>query len=232
MNITLIGHSTVLIEAAGQTILTDPYFATSSNNPLFQRATPPARRREELLQVDLVLVSHIHFDHIDFPYFRRLPKSTPVVAPALTGRLLSLSGARVRGVFAGQTAVFGGVRVTAVMALHLVETVGYVIEAEGKRVYFAGDTYYGGHLARIGQRFQLNVALLPVTTFAVPMTMNNQGALKAARVLHPEVVIPIHEGLRQGAAARQTPETYQAAVESAGLATKVVILTEGGCYTV
>lgn len=232
MNITLIGHSTILIEAEGRTILTDPFFSVF-RNPLYQRVTPPARTREDLRNVDLVLISHLHFDHVDFPYLRMLPKSTPVVAPAITGSLLGLTGRRVRGLFAWQTAAFGPITVTAVPAVHLIETVGFVIQAEGKQVYFAGDTYYAGHLQQIGQRFQLNAALIPVTTFRLPMTMNNQGALKAARDLHPEVVIPIHQSLRQGSSVpAETPETYQAAVEKAGISTKVVLLPEGGCFKI
>ena len=62
MRITMIGHSTVLIEAGGMKILTDPYFGTWGN-PAYKRLAPPARKREELRDVDLVLVSHNHWDH-------------------------------------------------------------------------------------------------------------------------------------------------------------------------
>jgi L-ascorbate metabolism protein UlaG (beta-lactamase superfamily) len=64
----LIGHSTVLLEMDGTTILTDPYFGTWGN-PAYRRLAPPALPREKLQDVDLVLVSHNHFDHTDRRYF-------------------------------------------------------------------------------------------------------------------------------------------------------------------
>ena len=69
MKITMIGHSTVLVEIAGQRILTDPYFGLHGNLA-YARPRPPARSREELSNVDLVLVSHNHFDHIDRRFLR------------------------------------------------------------------------------------------------------------------------------------------------------------------
>ena len=71
MKVTMIGHSTVLIEAAGMKILTDPYFGTWGNLA-YKRTAPPSRTREELEAVDLVLVSHNHWDHTDSRYFRAL----------------------------------------------------------------------------------------------------------------------------------------------------------------
>lgn len=60
----MIGHSTVLIEAAGKRILTDPFFSPYGN-PAYARVHAPARSREELAGIDMVLISHNHFDHVD-----------------------------------------------------------------------------------------------------------------------------------------------------------------------
>src|SRR5271157_6020805 len=79
MKITMIGHSTVLIEAAGKRVLTDPYFGLRGN-PAYARVRPPARSREELTDVDLVLISHNHWDHTDRKFLRMLPPSAPVFA--------------------------------------------------------------------------------------------------------------------------------------------------------
>ena len=64
----MIGHSTVLIEIAGLRILTDPFFG--EGNLAYRRLCAPARTREELRDVDLVLLSHHHFDHVDGRFLR------------------------------------------------------------------------------------------------------------------------------------------------------------------
>ena len=71
MKITMVGHSTVLIEMGGQRVLTDPYFGLRGN-PAFSRVAPPANSREESREVEGVLISHSHWDHVDGPYLRSL----------------------------------------------------------------------------------------------------------------------------------------------------------------
>ena len=78
---------------------------------------------------------------------------------------------------------------------------GFVIEAEGKQIYFAGDTYFGGFMKEIAARFRLDLALMPVTTFRIPMTMGEKGAARAVEVLGPRTVIPIHLGIQPALAA-------------------------------
>lgn len=233
MKITLIGHSTVLIEAAGKRLLTDPFFHLHGN-PAYARVRPPARSREELSQVDLVLVSHNHFDHIDGPYLRGLPKTTPVAAPAASAWMTRLKGGRnVTGLHAWQQTRLADISITAVPATHVTFTSGYVIDLEGKRIYFAGDTYFSGFMNRIAQDLHPQIALMPVTTFRVPMTMGENGALKATRALSPGTVIPIHLGIRPRLGllrTSQTPERFRDKVQAAGLLTKVVILREGDSW--
>jgi L-ascorbate metabolism protein UlaG (beta-lactamase superfamily) len=230
MNVTMIGHSTVLIEAAGMKILTDPYFG-SWGNIAYKRTAPPFKSREEMAAVDLVLVSHNHWDHTDSGYLRALAASVPVVAPRGAAWITRLQGAKnVVGLGAWQSKQFGAVRITATPAHHLAIPCGFVIEAEGKAAYFAGDTYYGGFMKEIGSKFNLDLALMPVTTFRVPMTMSEKSAVRAVEVLRPQTVIPIHLGiqprspiLRTG----QTPEGFSQRVREAGLKAEVVILREG-----
>jgi L-ascorbate metabolism protein UlaG (beta-lactamase superfamily) len=194
MKVTVFGHSTVLIEAAGERILTDPYFG-SWGNPAYARIAPPAKTREELRSVDWVLVSHNHWDHTDSVFFRSLSDVT-VVAPRGSAWVSRLKGAKeVVGLAKWETRQFGPLRITAVPARHMALTRGYVIEVEGECVYFAGDTYYGGFMKQIGARFAIDVALMPVTTFRIPMTMGEAGAVKAVQALQPKTVIPIHLGI-------------------------------------
>jgi L-ascorbate metabolism protein UlaG (beta-lactamase superfamily) len=234
MKVTMIGHSTVLIEAAGTKILTDPYFG-SWGNIAYKRIAPPFKTREEMKTVDLVLLSHHHWDHTDSSYFRSLAVRVPVVAPRGAKWITGLQGARnVIGLADWQSRQFGAVRITATPAYHLAISCGFVIEAEEKAVYFAGDTYYGGFMKEIGSKFNLALALMPVTTFRIPMTMGEKSAVQAMEALRPKTVIPIHLGiqprsplLRTG----QTPEGFSRRVRDAGLKTEVVILREGESWT-
>jgi L-ascorbate metabolism protein UlaG (beta-lactamase superfamily) len=230
MKITMIGHSTVLIEVAGGRILTDPYFGLHGN-PAYARPRPPARSREELSNVDLVLVSHNHFDHIDRRFLLALPQSVPVLAPAASAWMTRLKGGRnVTGLKPWERKSFAAVSITAVPARHVTFAVGYIIEADGKRIYFAGDTYLAAFMERIGREFRPDVALIPVTTFRIPMTMGETQAVEAVRLLAPEVVIPIHLGLRPRSPLMRTahtPEGFRERASQAGLKAEIVILQEG-----
>ncbi|MGA7557673.1 MAG: MBL fold metallo-hydrolase [Terriglobales bacterium] len=235
MKITMIGHSTVLIEVAGSRILTDPYFGLHGN-PAYARPRAPARSREELNNVDLVLVSHNHFDHIDRRFLRALPQSVPVLAPAASAWMTRLKGGRnVTGLKPWERRSFASVSITAVPARHVTFTVGYIIEADGKRIYFAGDTYLAGFMERIGREFGPDVALIPVTTFRIPMTMGETQAVEAVRLLAPQVVIPIHLGINPRSPlmrTSQTPEGFRERARQAGLSVEIVILQEGESWIV
>jgi L-ascorbate metabolism protein UlaG (beta-lactamase superfamily) len=128
MKITMIGHSTVLIEAAGKRILTDPYLSPRGN-PAYARVRPPARSREDLIDTDFVLISHNHWDHIDGKFLRMLPPSLLVFAPAISSWMTRLKGGRnVIGLKPWQKKEFDGFSITAVPARHITFTIGYVLE--------------------------------------------------------------------------------------------------------
>ena len=228
MQITLIGHSTVLIEAGGMKILTDPFFKTWGN-PAYRRSSPPACSRQELKDVDLVLVSHTHWDHVDRQYFKLIGKVVPVFASSLLEGLVKLSGAQnVVALQPWEHRKFDGLTLTAVPAIHLAPASGFIIQIEGKTVYFAGDTFYGRFVEKIAREFPIiDIALLPVSTYRIPMTMSEDGALKAVKMLKPGVIVPIHLGLEPRLPimrTRQTAEGFSKKVLQAGLESKVVLL--------
>ena len=234
MKVTMIGHSTVLIEAAGKKILTDPYFG-SWGNVAYKRIAPPFKTREEMAAVDLVLVSHNHWDHTDSRYFRALAADVPVVAPGAAAWITRAKGARnVVGLGRWEQRQFGSIAVTAVPALHMGLPCGMVIEAEGKYIYFAGDTYFAGFMREIGAKFSLDLALIPVTTFRMPMTMGEKSAVRAVEALAPRTVIPIHLGIVPRSPLMRTGDTaegFSKRVLDAGSKTEVVILREGESWT-
>jgi L-ascorbate metabolism protein UlaG (beta-lactamase superfamily) len=230
MKITMIGHSTVLIDVAGKRILTDPYFGLHGNLA-YARPRPPSRSRKELNDVDLILISHNHFDHIDRRFLRALPHSVPVFAPAASAWMTRLKGGHnVTGLRPWERRAFASASITAVPARHVTFAIGYIIEADRMRIYFAGDTYLADFMERIGRELRPDVALIPVTTFRIPMTMGEKQAVEAVRLLAPRVVIPIHLGIvprspimRTG----HTPAGFRERVRQADLSTNIVILQEG-----
>ena len=230
MRITIVGHNTLLIETGGLRILTDPYFGPTGN-AVYMRLNPPTRTREELLDIDIALVSHNHWDHIDSQFFHLLPQSARIIAPWLTAWETKLLGAKnIVALKTWKSADFGETRITAVPAIHLVTTAGYVIESENRRVYFAGDTFYGPFMQEIGTHFALDVALIPVTTYKPPMTLGEKEAVLATRDLAPKLVIPIHLGLTPRMPALRTdhtPEGYIRGLRQAGLHTEVRLLKDG-----
>lgn len=234
MQITMIGHSTLVIDIAGKKIITDPYFGLRGHIA-YRRLAPPAQPRQALTDVDLVLVSHNHWDHIDRPYFHMLSSDVPVMAPNRVKWATSLRGAKnVVGIQPWESHQFGTVEITGVPATHLTVTVGFVIQGEGRQVYFAGDTFYRPFMEQIGRRFQLDVALMPVTTYRIPMTMGEKSAVRAVRDLEPDYVIPIHLGVEPRSPllrTRQTPEGFIGQLHEAGLDAEVILLKEGERWT-
>lgn len=233
MQITMIGHSTTWIEVDGARILTDPYFGTRGN-PAYKRVAPPDRPREAFGDVDLVLVSHNHWDHVDRQFLHALPDSVPVIAPKYARWVTQLSGAKhPAGLSAWESKTFGQVTITAVPALHPALAGGFVIQAEGKCIYFAGDTYYGAFMAKITRHCTIDVALMPVTTYRIPLTMGEKAAVRAVIDLAPRVIIPIHLGIQPRPPflrTHHTPEGFARRVKGARLAAEVVLLHEGEVY--
>jgi L-ascorbate metabolism protein UlaG (beta-lactamase superfamily) len=226
----MVGHSTVLIEMAGVRILTDPWFGTWGN-PAFRRLQPPAFTREALRDIDLVLLSHHHWDHRDDRFFRMLPQTTPVFVPGRSAWLSRLHGVRkAEGLHPWHERSLGALTITAVPAVHMATTIGFVLSSDEHRIYFSGDTYYGAWMARVGEQLRPDVALMPVTSFRLPMTMGEVGAVKAAKALKVKVVIPIHQGLQPRLPAMRTCESadgFARRTRAAGLSLDVIILKPG-----
>jgi L-ascorbate metabolism protein UlaG (beta-lactamase superfamily) len=210
-----LGHSTVLLELGGVRVLTDPLLRPRLAH--LRRIAPldPAAAAD----VDAVLVSHVHYDHLDLPSLARLGRGTPVVVPRGAGRMLLRRGFReVVETEAGEVVDVRGLRVLATHAEHLatrlpggprVASLGYVIEGP-KRVYFAGDTDMFEEMALVGE---LAVALVPIAGWGPrlpPGHLDPERAARALRLLRPRIAIPIHWGTYRSVFDR-SPDTAPAA---------------------
>jgi L-ascorbate metabolism protein UlaG (beta-lactamase superfamily) len=200
--VTFVGHATVLIEMDGVRLLTDPVLRRRIG-PLRRHGTPPDPGLAE--DVDAVLISHLHHDHADVPSLRRLSRTVPVLAAPGAGEFLDRLGfGDVRELAPGDSAVVGSVRVTAAEADHppsgrrferASRAVGFEVSGE-RRIYFAGDTDLFDGMEGIGDD-GLDLALLPIWGWGTNIGaghLNPERAARAAALLSPRAVVPIHWG--------------------------------------
>ncbi|HEU4737408.1 MAG TPA: MBL fold metallo-hydrolase [Solirubrobacterales bacterium] len=217
--LTYVGHATVLVEIDGVRLLTDPVLRRRVG-PLRRHGTAPDPRLTAA--VDAVLLSHLHHDHADAPSLRRLSRSVPVLAAPGSGDFLARLGfGDVRELAPGDSTVVGGVRVTATEADHPPSgrrferdsrPIGFEISGE-RRIYFAGDTDLFDGMEEIGAG-DLDAALLPIWGWGTNIGaghLDPERAARAAALLSPRVVVPIHWGtLYPLGLARLRPEPLRA----------------------
>jgi L-ascorbate metabolism protein UlaG (beta-lactamase superfamily) len=219
LQITLINHSTLLLQQNGSNILTDPVWSERASP--FNWIGPPRRRKpgvrwDDLPRIDLVLLSHNHYDHLDLAALRRLAGrgQSQFIVPVGVARLLRSQGiGPVHELDWGDSLPFAQNTIHCVPALHFSARgvfdrnrtlwCGYMIESANHLVYFAGDTAFGGHFARIRERFGApNVALLPIGAyeprrFMSPVHMGPEDAVRAHLILGAKTSIAIHHGTFQ-----------------------------------
>jgi L-ascorbate metabolism protein UlaG (beta-lactamase superfamily) len=197
--LTWLGHSCVAIQLDGLLVVTDPVLRGRIVHLRRKEPVDPAT----LDGVDVVLVSHIHHDHLDLPSLDRLDLSAQVIVPMGAGGLLRRRGfGFVREVVAGDEVDVGAIRVRVTHAEHAsgfrmgtsrTQPVGYVI-AGTRTVYFAGDTDLFQGMGALGR---IDVALLPVAGWGSRLPAGHLDPVRAVEALEltePRLAIPIHWG--------------------------------------
>jgi L-ascorbate metabolism protein UlaG (beta-lactamase superfamily) len=211
-SVTWIGHATTLVQAGGLSILTDPVF--SLHFAWFQRFAPPGVALADLPTIDAVVISHDHRDHLDADSIRALGQVHFVVPLGMGPWLRALGKTRVTELdwWQATTIEARGRRavITLVPAQHwgrrgladenLRFWGGYLIDAGGERIYFAGDTGYPAAFAEIGRRFPgIDFAILPIGAYCPrwhmrPVHMGPEEAARAFAELGARTLVPIHWG--------------------------------------
>lgn len=201
--ITYIGHATVLIEGGGVRILTDPVLRYRIAH-LRRRPSPLLAQWQE--RIDVVLISHLHYDHLDLPSLRKLGQATRLVAPVGAGALLRRHGfTQVEEMRVGERTVVRGVPIAATPAVHngargplgpVAECLGYIIGGGAMPgVYFPGDTDLFPEMAQMAGR--VDVALMPVWGWGPTLGVGHMDPYRAAQagqLIAPQIAIPIHWG--------------------------------------
>jgi L-ascorbate metabolism protein UlaG (beta-lactamase superfamily) len=200
--VTYVGHATVLAELDGVRLLTDPVLR-GRVGPLRRHGSRPAP--SVAAGLDAVLISHLHHDHADLPSLRRLGSGVPLVVPSGSGEFFRRRGLEaVTELAPGESTQVGAVTVTATEADHPTvsrferdsRAIGFLLEGE-RRVYFAGDTDLFDGMAELRGEADLDLALLPIWGWGPsigPGHLDPERAARAAALLSPRVVVPIHWG--------------------------------------
>ncbi|CAN5257267.1 MBL fold metallo-hydrolase [soil metagenome] len=200
-DITYLGHSTVLVVMGNTRILTDPVLYDRVS--ILRRTVsplPPALWAD----IDAVVISHLHHDHLDLPSLRLLDPTVRLIVPRGAAQFLERNGfLNITELAPAETADVGSVRLTATPARHSgfrlpfgprAMAIGYLLDEGSERVYFAGDTDLFDEMQDLED---IDLALLPVWGWGPRLGPGHMDPIRAAeslRLLQPRAAVPIHWG--------------------------------------
>jgi L-ascorbate metabolism protein UlaG (beta-lactamase superfamily) len=212
--IVWVGHATALVQIDDKVILTDPVF-TNTVGQLSKRLVEPGLDPNDLPPVDVVLVSHMHYDHLSLGSLEMIEKQVRTLLLPSGGAAYITDGFSfpVYELRAWQVWEKDGLRVTAVPVDHVgwrygldsawmtTSFTGYVVEYHGLKVYFSGDTAYDQRVfVEVAQRFpKIHLALLPIgpiepRSFMRQYHLDPREAVQAFVDLDAARMVPIHYG--------------------------------------
>jgi L-ascorbate metabolism protein UlaG (beta-lactamase superfamily) len=253
MRVTWIGHSTVLIQAAGLNILTDPIWSERASPFAFagpRRVRAPGVRFEDLPKIDLVLVSHNHYDHMDLPTLRRLwQRDRPLIVTSL-GNDAILGGEGIEAVtrdWNGRVHIPGGAEVVVERNHHWSSRwlsdrnralwSAFAVRTPAGNIFFAGDTGWGdgSWVREAALHGPFRLAIIPIGAYRPREVMRESHiapaqALQVFRILDPATALGVHWGTFQLSleGIDEPPRTLAALARDAGLAPGRFVTTEVG----
>ncbi len=213
MAVTWFGHSSVLIELDGHRVLADPMWserASPSRRLGPRRLHPTPTTLERLPDIDAVLISHDHYDHLDLPTVSALLElgSALFVVPVGIGAHLlrwGVPAARIVELDWGGSTRVGGLTLTCVECRHFsgrglarntTQWSSWAVAGPSHRVYFGGDTGYTGAFARTGAELgPFDLTLLPIGAYAdlwPDIHMTPEEAVRAHSDLRGGLLLPVH----------------------------------------
>jgi len=249
MAVTFIGHSSFFVQIGGKNLLFDPNFAKWIF--VLKRLRRPGVRIRELPPIDVVLVSHAHFDHLHRPSLRAISRHSRrrggqapiIIVPKHVTDLVSDLGFRqVIELETWDQFTFHGLTITQTPANHWGARVfrdmhrgfgGYVVKSNQHSIYHAGDTAYFQGFSEIGRRLRPELALLPIGAYSPPsyrhVHTNPEDAVQAFLDLNARWMVPMHYGtFRLSHEPVEEPvEFLEREAEQRGVTDRVLVLKEG-----
>jgi len=211
-SVTHVGHATFAVHWGGPVVVTDPFF--SRRAAIVERRVPPAFGPERVPDGSVVVISHNHYDHLDADSVAALAERATFLCPVGLGEFLRGHGAvRVREMDWWEETEVGGTRFVCLPAQHWSRRLGqgynetlwcsWLLERDGRRVYFGADSGYFKGFREFGRRFPgIDVALLPIGAFEPRWFMHYphmdiQEVLRAFEELGAARLVPTQWGVMQ-----------------------------------
>lgn len=229
VKVTFINHATFLIQGAGYNILTDPVYSKRCSPFSFagpKRVHAPAIPFEDLPKIDVILISHDHYDHLDLATIESLvARDNPQIYAGLGVSRRFDSKTKVSELDWWQSAAIDEkLKVTFAEVQHFSGRTlfdrnttlwgGFIIHLEDKKIYFGGDSGYGEHYKKTFDKYgAIDLALLPIGAYAPrafmgPIHMDPKQAVQAHLDLQAKKSIGMHYGTFQlTAETRDEPES-------------------------
>ena len=212
--VTWVGHSTFLIQIEGINILTDPTWSERASPVEFagpKRFTPPGTALENLPEIDLILISHNHYDHLNLPTLQNLNSNPLHLVPLKVGKLLRKN--RIDNVMEmdwWDSYTYQELEIIFLPSQHFSARSGwdrnkslwgsFVIKSPQRSFCFIGDTGYFPGFKEIGEKYgPFDIAALPIGAFLPawfmsPVHLDPAEAVQAFRELDADIFIPHHYG--------------------------------------
>ena len=249
MGVTFVGHATFFLQLGGESVIVDPNFARWLF--VLKRLRQPGVKIKDLPAIDLVLITHAHFDHLHRPSLRALVHHTKrrrgsaptIVVPGQVFDLVSDLGFRdVVELNWWSSYRHRDLTITHVPSRHWGARIlrdahrgygGYVLRGGKHSVYHAGDTAYFSGFREIGQRLAPQLALLPIGAYNPPtfrnVHTNPADATRAFLDLNSRWMVPMHYGtFRLSHEPMEEPlQLLEQEAEAAGISDRVLVLDEG-----
>lgn len=241
LGLTWIGHASFLIQTPHANLLVDPNWAKWLK--VIKRQRNPGMEIRDLPAIDLVLVTHAHFDHLDRKTLRRVAEDQPIVVPFDVGSLVrGLGFESIHELDYWKTYEHGAARITLTPCRHWGARMlhdshrgfgGYIIELDGRTIFHCGDTAFFDGFKEIGKRFKIDVALLPIGAYDPPsgrsVHMNPEEAVQAFLDLGASRMVPMHYGtFRLSYEPPEEPlQRLRAAAIKLGIQDRIAVMTEG-----
>ena len=239
--VTWIGHASFLLQTQGLSVLIDPNWAKWMK--VIKRMKHPGLALHDLPNIDLVLVTHAHFDHLDRKTLREVARDQPIVVPFEVGNLVhDLGFHSVHELHYWECYEHGPLRITLTPCHHWGARMlhdshrgfgGFVIEVAGRAIFHCGDTAYFDGFKEIGERHPIDVALMPIGAYDPPsgreVHMNPEEAVRAFMDLGARRMVPMHYGTFRLSyePLHEPPQRLLACAREHGIEEKISVMTEG-----
>ena len=239
--LTWIGHASFLLQTREMNILIDPNWAKWLK--VIKRLKRPGFEIHHLPEIDVVLVTHAHFDHLDRRTLRKIAADQPIVVPTGVGNLVHDLGFHiVHELDCWQNVQLGAVKVSLTPCYHWGARFladlhrgfgGFAIELEGRTIFHCGDSAFFPGFREIAEHYKIDIALLPIGAYDPPtgreVHMNPEEAVRAFLELGAKTFVPMHYGsFRLGYEPLHEPlERLLAAARTHNIQDKILVMTEG-----